>query len=119
MIRHWTFASDSPRRRSTWWSRHPQLVFAIRVLVREAAIGAALYARAGAARALNLRVGLFILLLALLWILVILWSRWFGLMRPLCWPRSVTEASLLYIGSVCGTNVLLIALQSPLWAARL
>ena len=102
-----------------WPGRHPVLVLTAQVLAQEVLIGAALYACAVAIRAASLGVGPFALVLALLWMLVLAWTRRFGMTRPRCWSRAFTEGSLLYVGSVCCTNVLLVALNSSLWTAML
>ena len=95
------------------------LVLTARVLTQEGLIGAVIYACAAAIRAASLGAGPFAVMLVLLWVSVLLWTRRFGLIRPRCWSRAFTEGSLLYIGSVCCTNAFLIALHFPLWTPRL
>jgi hypothetical protein len=107
-----------PGRRG-WFSKHPVLVFVTRVLVREAAIGAALYACAVAIRAAGLGTGPFAVMLVLVWMLVLLWTRRFGLLQPQRWSMAFMEACLFYIGAVCCANILLTALNSPVWTTKL
>lgn len=38
--------------------------------------------------------------------LIVLGTRWFGLMRPRAWSRTVSEAMLVFIGGVCVANLL-------------
>ena len=89
------------------------LRFAAQALGREAVVGTALYACTGMSRISN--VGLSLTALGV----VILWSRWFGLLQPRSWGRAVAEGVLLYGGSVGVGNILLVTLGSCHWAAWL
>ena len=117
MSRHGMMFPGAPGWRD-WSGRHPVLIFTARVLTREVLIGAVLYACEAAIQGAGGGAGPLGLILGLLWLVVLLWTRRFGLLRPRCWSRAFTEGSLLYVGSVCCTNALLIALNSPLWTIR-
>ncbi len=119
MSRHGMFPPGGTPKRDGWSSRGFVLAFAVRVLTLEILIGAALYSSGAAIRAAKLGAGLFVLTLVLVWTMVVLWTRRFGLLRPRGWSKALLEGSLLYIGSVCCMNVLVIALNSPLWAVKL
>ena len=95
--------------------QRPVLVSGAQVLVQEILIGAALYLCAVAIRAAGLGAGPLALALTLLWVLVLLWTRRFGVLRPRCWGTAFTEASLLCVGSICCVNALLSALNSVAW----
>ncbi|MDQ2804016.1 MAG: hypothetical protein M3Y41_15590 [Pseudomonadota bacterium] len=94
------------------------LEFVMRVLALEILTGAALYSCGAAIRAANFGAGLFVLILVLAWMMVLLWTRRFGFLRPRGWSKALLEGSLLYIGSLCCMNLLVIALNSPLWTAK-
>jgi len=119
MSRHGMVPPGGSPRRQRWHNRHPVLALTAWVLVQEVLIGAVIYACAVATRAAGLGADAFAAMLALLWVLVLFWARRFGMLRPRCWSRIFTEASLLYIGAVGCTTILLIALKLPLWTAQL
>lgn len=86
---------------------------ALRFLVRETALGVALWACVpGLSRAADLGVGLAGLASA------ILYAYWFGLLRPRSWAKTLTEGTLLWSGSICFANLLLAVLGVAPWAAR-
>ena len=101
------------------WSaaRRAVLVLLARVLARETLIGAAIYACAVVVQGAHLGMAPFAAMLVLLWTLVLAWTCRFGMWRPRGWANAFTEGSLLYVGSVCCTNVLLFALHVPPWTS--
>jgi hypothetical protein len=111
MSQHGMVPPDRHPRRGEWSSRRAVLGFAAQVLVREAVIGAVLYACAGASRIGNFGMGLLALGM------VVLWTYWFGLLRPRSWTMAAAEGLLLYAGSVCIGNILLITLGPLQWAS--
>ena len=107
-----------PGRRG-WSGKHPVLVLTAQVLALEVLIGAALYAGAVAIRAASLGTGPFAVMLVLVWMLVLFWTRRFGLLQPQRWSMAFMEACLFYIGAVCCANILLTVLNSPVWTTKL
>lgn len=81
----------------------------LRVLIREAAFGAMLWSsvpgQAGAMLPAYV-VGLGA---------VILWTRWFGLLRPRRWSTAVREGLLLQIGAICFANFVWLCFGNAPW----
>lgn len=46
---------------------------------------------------------------------MVLWTRWFGLLRPNCWTKACWEGLLLYIGAVCVGNLLRLGFGPAPW----
>ena len=46
---------------------------------------------------------------------LILWTRWFGLLRPNSWAKACWEGLLLYIGAICLCNLLLLGFGLAPW----
>jgi len=103
-----------PGRRPRWYgppSKRAVLGLVAQALLREAVIGAALYVWVDASR-----IGRFGAALLVMGVIV-LWSYWFGLLRPRSWAMAITEGFLLYTGSVCVGNILLLTLGPFQWGS--
>ncbi len=46
---------------------------------------------------------------------LILWTRWFGLLRPNSWAKACWEGLLLYFGAICLCNLLLLGFGLAPW----
>lgn len=82
---------------------------ALRVLLREAALGVLLWG--GAAADASARTAWFLLLLCA----AVGWTRYRGMLRPKSWPMAVREGGLLYAGSLCVCTLLLVTAGAAPW----
>ncbi len=83
--------------------------FVAAVLLREAVIGSFLWA--GAAEVANVRLAFYLAAISA----TFLWTRWFGLMRPMIWKVALMESMLLYLGGVCFSNLMHASFGTAPW----
>ncbi len=74
--------------------------FVAAVLLREAVIGSLLWA--GAAEGTKMRLAFHLTAIPV----TVLWTRRFGLMRPMIWKVALMEGMLLYFGGICFSNLM-------------
>lgn len=79
------------------------------VLGREGVVGVLLWC--GAAPDITIRLAVTLIGLCGM----ILWTRWFGLLRPNSWVKACSEGLLLTIGAICMCNLLLLGLGLAPW----
>jgi len=70
------------------------------VLLREAVIGSLLWA--GAAEVAKVRLAFHLTAVSV----TVLWTRRFGLMRPMIWKVALMESMPLYLGGICFSNLM-------------
>ena len=87
----------------------PVLPTVLGVLGREGVVGGLLWS--GAAPDLTIRLTVTLIGLCGL----ILWTRWFGLLRPNCWAKARWEGLLLYIGAVGIGHLLQLGFGTAPW----
>ena len=81
------------------------------VLLREAIIGLLLWT--GAAEVAKVRLALHLAALSA----TFLWTRRFGFMRPMIWKVTLMESTLLYLGGICFSNLMLAGFGlAPWWS---
>lgn len=79
------------------------------VLLRGAAVGLILWT--GAAQVAKVRLASRLAAISV----TFLWTRRFGLMRPMIWKATLMESMLLYLGGVCFSNLMLAGFGSAPW----
>ncbi len=74
--------------------------FVAAVLLREAIIGSLLWA--GTAEVAQVRLAFYLTIISA----TFLWTRRFGLMRPMIWRVALIESMLLCLGGICFSNLM-------------
>ena len=79
------------------------------VLLREAAVGLILWS--GAAQVVRVRLAFHLAAISV----AFLWTRRFGLMRPMIPKATLIESMLLYLGGICFSNLMIAGFGLPPW----